>query len=177
MVSPSLRQKRMAPDAALFALAGLAILAALGGGRPWILTNRTPSEPLGLYMASTARPAVGRIIAFRTPSAAFPYASAHLAYLRHTPLLKALAAGPGDAVCTLSGRLVINGHDRAAIAQRDSAGRPLPRWTGCRRLRPQEWFVFSDRVPNSFDSRYYGPIPQASLLGVYDLLFPSMEAR
>ena len=48
----------------------------------------------------------------------------------------------------------------APIATRDRQGRALPRWQGCRRMTQDELFVFSARVPNSFDSRYYGPVHQ-----------------
>jgi conjugative transfer signal peptidase TraF len=151
----------------LFALAVATIAATLAIGRPWLLSNTTPSEPPGLYLGTWQPPKVGRIVAFHAPAAAFPYADTHMGYLRRVPLLKAVAAGPGDHVCTTSGRLVINGEDRAPIARVDGAGRALPRWSGCRVLGNDEFFVFSDRVRNSFDSRYYGPVPRAALLGVY----------
>jgi type IV secretory pathway protease TraF len=73
----------------------------------------------------------------------------------------------------VTGRLRINGRDRAPIAVRDSCGVTLPRWTGCRRLGTSELFVFSDRVPNSFDSRYFGPIDRTSVVGVYKPVFAS----
>ena len=43
----------------------------------------------------------------------------------------------------------------------------LPRWNGCRRLHNGEVFVFSDRIPNSFDSRYFGPVNRAEIVGVF----------
>jgi type IV secretory pathway protease TraF len=82
-----------------------------------------------------------------------------------------VAAGPGDEVCTVTGRLRIDGRDRAPIAVRDSFGLTLPRWSGCRRLGPDELFVFSDRVPNSFDSRYFGPVNRSTVVGVYRPFF------
>jgi conjugative transfer signal peptidase TraF len=152
---------------AVAVLAGLMILATASTARPVVLFNTTPSEPLGLYLVSLAPVSVGQIAAFRAPSAAFPYGDLRLAYLHRTPMLKAIAAVAGDDVCTLGGRLRINGRDRAAIAQRDSRGVALPQWLGCRRLVGGEVFVFSDRVPNSFDSRYFGPVPKAAMIGVY----------
>jgi type IV secretory pathway protease TraF len=117
------------------------------------------------------RPAAGRLVAFEAPAAAFPYADGRLGYLRHTTLLKAVAAGAGDEVCTLTGRLRINGRDRAPIASHDGLGVALPHWSGCRRLAANELFVFSDRVPNSFDSRYFGPLDRAAVVGVYAPVF------
>jgi type IV secretory pathway protease TraF len=83
------------------------------------------------------------------------------------PLLKTVAAGPGDHVCAAGGRLIIAGQYRAPIAWSDRRGRVLPHWAGCRRLAPDELFVFSDRVPDSFDSRYFGPIARRDVLGVF----------
>lgn len=149
-------------------LASAAIVLAVGfTGPPWILFNGTPSEPIGLYWRSLDRPAVGALVAFPAPPTAFPYADGRLAYLRREPILKGVAAGPGDRVCAAGAQLTINGAVRGPIADRDGQGRALPHWRGCRALAPDELFVFSARVPNSFDSRYFGPIPARSLLGVY----------
>lgn len=158
----------------ILALAAAVSALALGGAfaaRPVLLFNITPSEPTGLYVETPDRPADGRLIALEVPSAAFPYADGRLGYLRHTTLLKAVAAGPGDEVCTQTGRLRINGRDRAPIASRDGLGATLPRWMGCRRLAANELFVFSDRVPNSFDSRYFGPVDRSAVVGVYAPVF------
>jgi len=151
----------------LLAVSVAMIATTLYIGPPRVLANVTPSEPPGLYIETGQSPGVGRIVAFRAPPAAFPYADARLSYLHRIPLLKAIAAGPGDHVCSLSGRLAINGADRGPIARLDGAGRVLPRWRSCRRLAHGEFFLFSDRVPNSFDSRYYGPVNARAVLGVY----------
>jgi len=156
-----------------FATAGTASALAAGSlfvtasQGPPLLLNRSASEPPGLYWRTPAAIRPGVIVAFRTPGPAFPYADRHMAYLHERPLLKAVAAGPGDRVCTRGDTLVINGVVRAPIQRWDREGRALPRWTACRSLGPDEVFVFSARVPNSFDSRYYGPVNQRAVLGVY----------
>jgi len=146
-------------------------LAALHGP-PVVLVNASPSEPPGLYTRTFETPAVGRIIAFGLPAAGHAYIDAAMPYLRRRPLLKAVAAGPGDLVCEGATSLTINGRERAPVVARDHADRLLPHWQGCRPLRCDELFVFSARVPNSFDSRYFGPVPRASVLGVYQLAAP-----
>ena len=154
---------------------GVAIITAVGAlaaAKPTLLLNRSPSEPPGFYVRAGRDLGVGSIIAFRTPSAAFPYADLSMAYLHHRPLLKAVAAGPGDTVCTTDGELIINGRATAPIATRDRQGRALPRWQGCRRMAEDELFVFSARVPNSFDSRYYGPVHRTDVLGSYRWVAP-----
>ena len=77
-----------------------------------------------------------------------------------------MAAGQGTRVCA-GAELVVAGRALGPIADHDRAGRPLPRWRGCRRLSAGEYAVFSGRIPDSFDSRYYGPVSRAEILGVY----------
>ncbi len=155
-------------------LLGLAALVVIGLvlTAPIVLLNRTPSEPPGFYIVTARAPSRGDIIAFKTPAPAFPYADERMGYLHHRPLLKAVAAVAGDQVCTRGGELVVNGVARAPIAAVDRRGRALPHWIGCRRLGAGELFVFSARVPNSFDSRYYGPVRLGDVLGVYELVAP-----
>lgn len=166
---PRLCIRRTRRSILALSLAGVVIVATLATNplHPVVLFNATPSEPAGLYAASLAPVRVGELVAFKAPAAAFPYADRKLGYLRHTLMLKGVAAGPGDRVCAATNRLVINGQDRAPIATRDGEGRALPRWTACRRLGPDELFVFSARVPNSFDSRYFGPIAREAVVGVF----------
>lgn len=149
------------------ALAMVVSVGAVMATAPRVLINTTPSEPPGLYVRSPMTPEPGRIVAFSAPAAAFPYADHRLSYLHRVPLLKSVAAGPGDVVCTVNGQLEIGGKIRAPIAQVDRQGIALPRWRACRPLSADELFVFSDRVPNSFDSRYFGPIHRSAVLGVY----------
>ena len=152
---------------ALAAGAAVIGLAAAGGAGPLLLWNRTASEPEGLYLRHAGPVTVGALIAFPAPSAAFPYADGHLAYLRRVPILKHVAAVAGDQVCTANDRLEINGRVRATILLQDRRGVALPRWDGCRRLGDGEVFVFSDSIPNSFDSRYFGPVNRAEIVGVF----------
>lgn len=159
--------------------AGLAlaiVLVVASSFGPLLLWNRSESEPLGLYARATEQPAVGSLIAFPAPPAAFPYADDRMPYLRHMPILKQVAAAEGDLVCTTGGALTIDGRRVAPIVAVDPRGRRLPQWRGCRRLTAGEFFVFSDRIPNSFDSRYYGPVSAQNVLGVYRPLWSASEA-
>jgi conjugative transfer signal peptidase TraF len=153
------------------ALACLALAQVANSRGRSFLWNTSPSEPPGLYVRTSAPVQVGRLVAFLAPPAAYPYADRRLAYLRQVPIIKAVGAGEGTLVCTSGGALAINGHRRAAILAVDSQGVSLPHWRDCRRLRKGEVFVFSDRVRGSFDSRYFGPVDQAKILGVYRPLF------
>lgn len=138
--------------------------------RPLVLINRSASEPSGVYLVAQGPAVPGEKIAFRVPQPGRAYAAAVMPERLGSSILKTVVAGEGDRVCAATGWLVINSRDVAAIARTDRRGQPLPQWRECRRLRAGELFVFSDRIPNSFDSRYYGPVPASDVIGVYRLL-------
>ena len=133
-----------------------------------VVINTSPSVQPGIYVRSNAEPAVGAIVDFEIPAAAQPYIRARSGYSGECwYILKPIVAGPGDQVDTLNDWLVVNGKRIAPMPPReDSAGRPLPIWRGCRRLADDEFFVFSARIPNSFDSRCYGPIQRGEIISV-----------
>ena len=136
-----------------------AILPTLVGHRV-VVINTSPSVAPGLYLWSANEPTVGQIIDFRIPDFARPYVQGRTGNNGGDwYILKPIAAGPGDRVDTTGEWLVINGHKMAPMPPpTDSRGRPLPVWRASCVLGPDEFFVFSDRIPNSFDSRCYGPI-------------------
>jgi conjugative transfer signal peptidase TraF len=150
-------------------LAPVMLLAWLTSGiqRPLILYNASPSEPPGFYRLTNDKPAQGRIIAFRVPPLGRTYAATRTRSPVTYTVLKAIAATPGDTVCDQGGVFRINGSFLGVAQARDSSGTTLPQWRECRQLRDQEYFVFSRRIPNSFDSRYFGPVSRGSILAVY----------
>ena len=70
-------------------------------------------------------------------------------------------------MCTEGGHLEINGQPLAPVLDANADGVPLPRWDGCRVLGAGEWLTYAPRVPNSFDGRYYGPVSERDVIGVY----------
>jgi len=138
---------------------------------PLLLYNPSPSEPIGFYRASSAAPTLGQLISFKVPELGRAYAAQHLAYVLRYSILKEIAAGQGSTVCVDHAVLSIDGRARAKIADHDRQGAQLPHWQGCRRLGAGEYFVFSNRIPNSYDSRYYGPVSSRQVLGVYTPLW------
>ena len=165
------------PVLLLLALAPLPIaVAAALSSKPVLLINTSASEPTGVYLATGAPPRTGARIAFRIPQPGRAYAARAMPERLRSSVLKTIVAGQGDTVCTTSGRLIINGQDWAPIAEHDRHGGSLPRWRACRLLRSGEYFVFSNRISNSFDSRYYGPVPADAVIGVYRPLRASEDA-
>ena len=135
-----------------------------------VVINTSPSVAPGLYVRSRDAPAVGRLVDFRVPAAAAEFVRLRTHGRtdgRNWYILKPIAAGPGDVVDCTGPWLVINGRPVASMPPAvDDAGHPLPVWRGCRTLADDEFFVFSDRIPNSFDSRCYGPIRRRQIEAV-----------
>jgi len=163
--------------------AGPALLAAMAfalsaqaGRRPLVLFNSSESVPMGFYWRIRAPVRPGELIAFRVPPAGRAYAAAHLPARLRTSILKPVVAGQGVQVCADGRRLTIDGRDVAVIADQDRHGVALPHWAGCRILGADEVFVLSTRIPNSYDSRYYGPVSRSDVLGVYALLWRPWDA-
>ena len=82
------------------------------------------------------------------------------------PLLKRVGAVAPQEVCIADGKVRIDGVPSAAVLSADRWGRPLPSRQQCHRLRHGELFLLSVTNPASFDSRYFGPVSAASVIGV-----------
>jgi conjugative transfer signal peptidase TraF len=147
----------------------LAVVAALSlaFADRQIVINTSPSMPPGVYVKAAGEPAVGRIVDFVVPPPARGYLRARTGNDgARWYLLKPVVAGPGDHVRTAGGWLEINGRKLAPVLMQDGDGRALPRWEGDRTLAPGEFFVVSDRIPTSFDSRYFGPLTRDQIASV-----------
>lgn len=134
--------------------------------RPVLLWNATASTPVGLYrLQAPGAPHDGELVAAMPPA---PIASflARGGFLPHgVPLLKHVAALPGQTVCRAGDAITIDGKAVGTALDRDHLGRLLPRWSGCRRLGRGEVFLMNRTVPDSLDGRYFGPFPAASIVG------------
>lgn len=131
------------------------------------LINTTPSVPRGLYVRNYGAPAErGAIVAFRQPTAAQAYLGAVLGFPHDAPLLKLVAAGPGDRACREAMGVRVGGALRPVMAN-DRRGAALPQWRECRVLADDEIFALGGLGASSFDSRYFGPVREAEILGVY----------
>ena len=130
---------------------------------PLVLFNRTPSLPTGLYLRCGQQARRGDVVAFALPPAAGQYA-----HLRGEPtdvlLIKHVLAQGGDFVSADGGEMRVNGMRVGSIASVDSAARALPHWSAARVLSGDELLVGSSH-PRSFDSRYFGPIREHTVVG------------
>ena len=159
---------------------GLA-LVALGCGiaatiavlpRPLLVWNASASAPIGLYSVGGAdHIAKGDMVVARL---AEPYRS--LAAKRHylpanVPLVKRVAAVPGDRICARGNLLFVNGRPVAARLGIDARGRAMPWWRGCVRLRGDQLLLLMTDSPASFDGRYFGASAHRDVIGRARLLW------
>ena len=147
------------------ALAALA-LAPVAARAPRLIWNASASLPLGLYRLEPTRAVTaGELVAYR-PAPEWSRAFAARGYLPDgVPLLKPVAATPPSMVCRQGLRIVIDGRTVAMALEKDRAGRPLPRWSGCITLGPEAVFLLAPDVPDALDGRYFGPVDRRDLLG------------
>ena len=83
-----------------------------------------------------------------------------------TPLVKYVFAVSGDQVCVDHGHLSINHHVVADILPTDSQGRFLPKWQYCGKVPTGELLLLSTNRKNSFDSRYFGFVPEQQVVSL-----------
>ena len=131
---------------------------------PRLLWNMSPSVPIGLYWLVPWPASPGQLAVIRLPDPIRMLADRRGYLPAGVLLMKPVAAGPGDVVCRSGTVVTVNGRAVARARRADAAGRPLPRWSGCTTLAPDRVFVLSP-TPGSFDSRYFGPIDSASVVG------------
>ena len=150
----------------IFAVAGVALVVFSVTLRPTplVVWNASASVPVGLYVRASETIRRGDFALVCTPDAAAILA-AERGYLPvGVPLVKHIVAVAGDDVCAMKLAVSVNGKIVANQLRADRAGRPLPRWNGCRRLSQGEYFLLAE-APDSFDSRYFGPVPSANIIG------------
>jgi type IV secretory pathway protease TraF len=109
-------------------------------------------------------PGTGELAIVRLPAAVRAFAAARGYLAGDALLIKPVAAGAGDVVCRRADFVSINGRIAARIRYADASGRQLPRWSGCLTLAERELFLLST-APDSFDSRYFGPVDRVHVLG------------
>ena len=151
-------------------LGSMAAVFAWGGYR----VNFTRSYPLGLWQIETVnRPvAVGDRVFICPPSGPAVDLARERSYLPSglcpagtSPLIKTVVALAGQSI-RIEGQVIIDDAPLQAstVYSRDAKGRPMTPWTGG--VVPEgEVFLHSDFV-GSYDSRYFGPLPAAGILGL-----------
>ncbi|MDJ0448807.1 S26 family signal peptidase [Methylocystis sp. JR02] len=132
---------------------------------PRLIWNATASTPTGLYVLRPVRQLRSlELIVLHPPERIESYLADGGFLPKGVLLLKHVMALPGQTVCRAGDVVTIDHVEVGAAQSRDHLARPLPRWNGCRTLQPGEVFLMNPTMPDSLDSRYFGPLPVASIL-------------
>lgn len=135
-----------------------------------IVYNPSDSVARGWYLIGPmADPSVlqpGRIVLARLPVGAAAFAAQRGYLPEGVPILKRVGAVAPQSVCVQTRMVRIDGIAVATVRTHDGAHRPMLFWPQCRSLMGGELFLLSSTNLASFDSRYFGPIDTASVLGV-----------
>lgn len=153
-------------------------LFGLGNGASFRI-NLTPSYPLGVWRIETLNRnvRVGDRIFICTPLTEAFRQARERGYVRRglcpgwlSPLIKTVVALPGQSV-EIGTSVAIDGLalPQSTIQPRDGSGRELTAHPGGV-VPPDTLFVFST-FRGSYDSRYFGPIPAAGILGLAKPVF------
>jgi conjugative transfer signal peptidase TraF len=154
-------------------LLGIALAEAAG-----LRINATAFMPRGIWRVEAAgtRIARGEVVSICLPDTPVVREAAERGYISagdcpggHEPLLKPIAAIGGDAVTVTAHDIAVNGESIADSAPlySDSAGRPLQSVSaGAYHVPADTVWLLSRHDPRSFDSRYFGAVPAASIQGI-----------
>lgn len=152
------------------AVASLLALGCLGGLR----INLTPSYPLGVWriVPLDRKVAVGDLVMICPPPTSVFTLARQRGYLRSglcpgwlSPLIKTVAATQGQRI-EITGTVRVDGMPLAGSALRaaDAEGRALLPFAGG--VVPLGHIILHSDFAGSYDSRYFGPIPAAGVLGL-----------
>lgn len=149
-------------------LFGMSMIAFSSAAHPMprLLWNASASVPIGLYAIHPAgRLTAGELLVVRPPAALAQFMAACRYLALGVPLIKHVAALPGQIVCRSGRMITVNGIAEAEALDRDTRGRELPVWQGCRTIQLHEVFLMNADVMDSFDGRYFGPLPDSTIIG------------
>jgi len=133
---------------------------------PRLIWNASASTPIGLYAITPYRtPDRGELVAVAPPQPLADFLAEGGYLPRGLPLIKHVAALPGQRVCRDGNTITIDGARAGLALERDRRGRTLPIWEGCRLVTHGELFFMNTAVQGSFDGRYFGPISADAVIG------------
>jgi len=146
-------------------------LALLHPG-PKLVWNASASVPIGLYLVTPASSyRVGELVLVRPPEALAVFLDKRGYLAMGVPLLKHILALPGQTVCRIGRTITVDGLAMGHALDCDHLGRILSGWQGCRTVADHEVFLMNWQSGNSFDGRYFGPLPATTIVGRADPLW------
>ncbi|MGM4929633.1 S26 family signal peptidase [Tardiphaga sp. 619_E2_N8_5] len=149
-------------------LVGITVLVApvVAEPVPLYVWNVSESVPLGLYRLRPAdRLFVTELVAIQPPEPLASFLDLNGYLPVGIPMLKRVLALPGQTVCRSGRTISVDAIDIGEARERDSRGRPLPVWHGCRVIGEDELFLMNWQSKDSLDGRYFGPIAASAVIG------------
>jgi conjugative transfer signal peptidase TraF len=142
------------------------VMSTMGEATPAYIWNVSKSVPIGLYQLQPAgRLAVTELVAVRTPEPLATFLDLNGYLPIGVPMLKRVLALPGQTVCRKGLTITVDAIEMGEALSRDSRGRPLPVWQGCRVVGADELFLMNWQSEESLDGRYFGLVPHSSVIG------------
>jgi conjugative transfer signal peptidase TraF len=156
-----------APWVIVAGAAAAATILSLAVSMPTVLVwNASASAPRGLYQVAPARRLeVPDLVLVAPPERIAKFLDDGGYLPRGTPMLKRVAALPGQKVCRFRWAVTVDGVAFGDALRRDRMGRALPAWRGCRRVGAQQIFLMNFNVRDSLDGRYFGLMPRSAVVG------------
>jgi conjugative transfer signal peptidase TraF len=162
----------------LFTVGAAALVLSTIAARPAkrYVWNASGSVPVGLYrLQPTGDLSVTQVVAVRPPEPLATFLSERGYLPRGVPMLKRVRALPGQTVCRDGLAITVDNIAAGEARNRDSRGRPLPVWQGCRVIADGEVFLMNWRSADSLDGRYFGVLPTTAIIGGAEPLWTSGE--
>lgn len=142
------------------------VLSTIGEATPAYIWNASKSVPIGLYhVQPVGRLVVTELVAVRPPEPLATFLDLNGYLPIGVPMLKRVLALPGQMVCRKRLTISVDGIDMGDALSRDSRGRPLPVWQGCRAVGADELFLMNWQSKDSLDGRYFGFVSNSSVMG------------
>jgi conjugative transfer signal peptidase TraF len=136
---------------------------------PRLIWNASASVPIGLYAVHPAGALrTGELLVVTPPEPLATFLDTRRYLPKGIPLLKHVAALPGQTVCRMGDTISIDGRDVGVALDRDHLGRSLPVWQGCRVIAAGEVFLMNRQSVASLDGRYFGMLPATTIVGRAD---------
>jgi conjugative transfer signal peptidase TraF len=156
--------------------AAVALLSTVGAKSAHYIWNVSASVPIGLYqLQPTGNLFVTELVAIQPPEPTAKFLADGEYLPRGVPMLKRVLALPGQTVCRDQLTVTIDNIEMGKARERDSRGRPLPIWQGCRVIAEGEVFLMNWQSADSLDGRYFGALPTTAIVGRAEPLWTDEE--
>ncbi len=129
-----------------------------------LIYNASASAPIGFYWIDQEPILRGDYVLVSVPERVRDLVEERQYLPPDVPLVKRVVGVEGDRICRENRLIMINGSVESVALRRDSEGRKLPIWSGCKTLGRNDIFLLQDH-PLSFDGRYFGPVDRRLIIG------------